>query len=170
MILLDTDRKETVESYLTFCQALRTRISVLNEKLKILLDSHLDHAIDRDTYIKKKAQLLLDKKTLDEKLALAKKNRTDWTASAEQWMKEAENLPAIANGADLFLKKVAAKKIFGSSLVLSNKHIRFKNNRELKKQGDAMFAGSEEFLQKSDRFNLDDGKAGNEEVKKINIG
>lgn len=161
MVLLDTDRKETVESYLTFCQALRTRINILNEKLKILLDSHLDHAIDRDTYTKKKAQLLLDKKTLDEKLAIVKKNRNEWTASAEQWMKEAENLPAIANGTDLFLKKVAAKKIFGSSLVLSNQHIRFKTNRETKKLEDAMFSGSEEFLRKSDRSSSDDDHRGN---------
>jgi hypothetical protein len=41
-------------------------------------------------------------------------------------MKEVENLDTIAIGTDLLLKKVAAKKIFGSHLILSNGHARFK--------------------------------------------
>ncbi len=59
-------------------------------------------------------------------IADVEKTQTGWLEPAEEWIKEAENLPNIANGQDLFLKKVAAKKVFGSNLILSNRKIRLK--------------------------------------------
>ena len=126
MAMLDTDKQEAVQSYKSFSVAVKDKIVRIKAKLQILLDSHLDQAIDRDTYVKKKAQLLLEKKTVDEKLAIAEKDHLNLMEPAEAWMKEIERLDVIADGADLFLKKVAAKKIFGSTLVLSNSHVRFK--------------------------------------------
>jgi len=39
-------------------------------------------------------------------------------------IKEAENLPEVARENNLFAKKVAAKEIFGSNLVLANRSAR----------------------------------------------
>ena len=41
-----------------------------------------------------------------------------------EWIKEAENLPEIARESNLFAKKVTAKEIFGSNLVLANREAR----------------------------------------------
>ena len=41
-----------------------------------------------------------------------------------EWIKEAENLPKIARESNLFAKKVTAKEIFGSNLVLANREAR----------------------------------------------
>ncbi|MBI2625822.1 hypothetical protein HYW68_02130, partial [Candidatus Parcubacteria bacterium] len=42
-----------------------------------------------------------------------------------EWIKEAGNLPEIARESNIFAKKVAAKEIFGSNLVLANREARF---------------------------------------------
>ena len=41
-----------------------------------------------------------------------------------EWIKEAENLPKIARESNLFAKKVTAKEIFGSNLVLAGREAR----------------------------------------------
>ena len=41
-----------------------------------------------------------------------------------EWIKEAGNLPKIARESNLFAKKVTAKEIFGSNLVLANREAR----------------------------------------------
>ena len=43
-----------------------------------------------------------------------------------EWIKEAESLPKIAQESNLFLKKVAAEKLFGSNLVLANREARLR--------------------------------------------
>jgi DNA invertase Pin-like site-specific DNA recombinase len=133
MTMLDVDKQEAVQSYESFAVAAKDKIAKIKTKLQILLDGHLDEAIDRDTYIKKKEQLLLEKKTIDEKLANAEKDELSLIEPAEAWMKEVENLDTIATGTDLLLKKVAAKKIFGSHLILHNGHARFKIQSDLKR-------------------------------------
>ncbi len=41
-----------------------------------------------------------------------------------EWIKEAENLPKIAQESNLFAKKVACRTLFGSNLVLANREAR----------------------------------------------
>ena len=41
-----------------------------------------------------------------------------------EWIKEAGNLPKIARESNFFAKKVAAKEIFGSNLVLAGREAR----------------------------------------------
>ncbi len=156
MAMLDTDSIEVTQSYKAFTQAAREKIRKINGKLQVLLDSHLDQAIDRETYIKKKAQLLLDKKTLDEKLVAVEKSKTGWLEPAKEWIKEAENLANVANGSDLFLKKVAAKKVFGSNLILSERRARFRIQNNPTKPYAALRAADEKFLENQTSFNLVD--------------
>src|SRR3989338_1310369 len=42
----------------------------------------------------------------------------------KEWIKDAQNLNGIARDTDLFAKKVKAKEIFGSNLLLQNKTVR----------------------------------------------
>ena len=48
----------------------------------------------------------------------------DWLAPFQNWLKDAQSLDKIASDSDLFAKKVCAKEIFGSHLLLGEKTIR----------------------------------------------
>ncbi len=142
LAMLDTDRLEAVQSSTAFSQAAKEKVKRISAKLQLLLDSYLDQTIERDIYLKKKAQMLSEKKTLEEKISDVEKKQTGWLEPAEEWIKEAENLPTIANGEDLFLKKVAAKKIFGSNLILSNRKVRLKPEKVPQLQWAALAAAN----------------------------
>jgi len=45
-------------------------------------------------------------------------------STSQNWLKDAESLDKIASDSDLFAKKVCAKEIFGSHLLLQNKTVR----------------------------------------------
>src|SRR3989344_744599 len=57
-------------------------------------------------------------------MARIEQKRTGWLEPMGEWIKEAENLPKIARESNLFAKKVAAKEIFGSNLVLAGREAR----------------------------------------------
>ena len=48
----------------------------------------------------------------------------DWLAPFQNWLKDAQSLDKIASDSDLFAKKVCAKEIFGSNLLLGEKTVR----------------------------------------------
>ena len=50
--------------------------------------------------------------------------QNDWLAPFQNWLKDAQLLDKIASDSDLFAKKVWAKEIFGSPLLLGEKTIR----------------------------------------------
>src|SRR3990167_5334247 len=50
--------------------------------------------------------------------------QNDWLAPFQSWLKDAQSLDKIASDSDLFAKKVCAKEIFGSHLLLQNKTVR----------------------------------------------
>ena len=57
-------------------------------------------------------------------MARIEQKRTGWLEPMAEWIKEAGNLPKIARESNLFAKKVAAKEIFGSNLVLAGREAR----------------------------------------------
>ena len=124
--MLEKEKSESAQSSTAFVQEAEIRIRTIQTKLQRLLDGYLEQDIEREIYRVEKAKLLSEKKSLEEQMTRIEQKRTGWLEPAEEWIREAENLPTIANGEDLFLKKVAAKKIFGSNLILSNRKVRLK--------------------------------------------
>ena len=61
------------------------------------------------------------RKTLEEQILSLKKNQGSWIGPFREWINEAQTVEQISKSADLELKKVLAKKIFGSDLFLENK-------------------------------------------------
>ncbi len=118
---LKKEEKETAQSLSAFVQMRRLEIESINGKLQRLLDSYLDQDIDRNTYLKKKAELLLQKKVLEEKINTFEQTGNAWLEPMRTWVIEAADAPNIARGSDLSAKRVLLKKIFGSNLFLSNK-------------------------------------------------
>ena len=50
--------------------------------------------------------------------------QNDWLEPFQNWIKDAQSLDKIASDSDLFAKKVCAKEIFGTNLLLGEKTLR----------------------------------------------
>ncbi|MBI4158191.1 MAG: recombinase family protein [Candidatus Yanofskybacteria bacterium] len=101
-----------------------TKLSVISQKLERLLTGYLDQVIDEQDYRNQKAKLLSEKKSLQEEMTSLSHKQNDWLEPMKEWIKDAQSLDKIASDSDLFAKKVCAKEIFGSNLLLGEKLVR----------------------------------------------
>ena len=99
-------------------------ISTINIRLERLLTGYLDQDIEKEIYRSEKAKLLLSKKSLEEEMSSISRKQNTWLEPFQNWLKVAQSLDKIASDSDLFAKKVCAKEIFGSNLLLSEKQVR----------------------------------------------
>ena len=122
--MLEKEKSESAQSSIAFVQESQERIRAIQTKLQRLLDGYLEQDIEREIYHIEKAKLLSEKKSLEEQMARIEQKRTGWLEPMTEWIKEAEDLPKIARESNLFAKKVCAKEIFGSNLLLGEKSVR----------------------------------------------
>src|SRR3990167_1781082 len=118
------DHKNSAPSLTASVGEEETKLSVISEKLERLLTGYLDQVIDEQDYRSEKSKLLLSKKSLKEEIFTFSHKQNDWLAPFQNWLKDAQSLDKIASDSDLFAKKVCAKEIFGSHLLLGEKTIR----------------------------------------------
>lgn len=102
----------------------QNKIIYLQSKLQRLLDSYLDQDIDRETYQTKKSELMSDKRSLEEKVAVLTHNNLVWVEPMKNWIETAASICEITKNDDLLAKKSLALEIFGSNLILQNKQAR----------------------------------------------
>ena len=100
---------------------LRTQISRLNAKQKILLDSYLDQDIDRQTFLAKKSEILSEKKSLEESLANLTANQFAWIEPMRNWLETAKSICYLREIDDYNGQKAILSEIFGSNLFLHHK-------------------------------------------------
>ena len=117
------EEKEVAQSLGVFVGEKQKEIKAINEKLQRLLDSYLEQDVERDAYLFKKAELLSQKKKLEEQVLKFQQTQNAWLEPMKQWIVEATNVGNIASEDNLGEKKVLAQKIFGSNLTLSDKKI-----------------------------------------------
>jgi len=122
--MLEKDKTESAQSVSAFVQETETKIKFITTKLQRLLDGYLEQDIDREIYREEKAKLLSEKKSLEEKIIELEQKQNDWLEPMERWINYAQNLSKIARDSDLLEKKVAAKEIFGSNLLLASREAR----------------------------------------------
>jgi len=118
------DYKNSAPSLTASVKEKETRLSVISQKLERLLTGYLDQVIDQMDYTSQKTKLLLEKKSLQEEMTSLSHKQNDWLAPFQNWLKDAQSLDKIASDSDLFAKKVCAKEIFGSHLLLGEKTVR----------------------------------------------
>ncbi len=121
---LEDDRKESAQSVSVFVEKSQKDICDIIEKLQRLLDGYLEQDIDKEDYREQKAKLLSEKKSLEEQISHALQKQKRWLEPMQKWIKEAQDIEKIALDSDLFAKKVVAKEIFGSNLLLGEKLVR----------------------------------------------
>jgi hypothetical protein len=105
------------------CSDLEDKIEALNRKQKILLDGYLDQDIDRQTFVNKKAEIMGEKKSLEESLANLRQGVNVWVEPMRKWLNTASSICKVASGGDLLAKKSLALEIFGLNLFLHNQTI-----------------------------------------------
>ena len=123
---INIEEKDIQNSSAAFVQEAKDQVLDIKTKLQRLLDSYLDQDIDRESYLEKKAKLMSEKKTLEEKIITLEQKQFSWVEPMRKWINEAENVDKIARGDNLFEKKVIAKEIFGSNLILANRSARLR--------------------------------------------
>src|SRR3990167_8509467 len=121
LVMAEKDKAVSAQSVSVFVQESQNKIRAINSKLQRLLDGYLEQDIEREIYREQKTKLLLEKKSLDEKMARIEQNQNDWLEPFQNWIKVATTLVKIARDSNLQEKKVAAKEIFGSNLHLADR-------------------------------------------------
>jgi len=118
------EHKNSAQSLTACVKEKQEKISAINLKLERLLSGYLEQDIEKEIYRVEKAKLVLQKKSLDEEISNFSHKQNDWLEPFQNWVKAAQSLDKIASDSDLFVKKVCAKEIFGSNLLLGEKTVR----------------------------------------------
>jgi hypothetical protein len=121
---LEAERKESARSSTLLAGQKRAEIEKINLRLQTLLDSLLDHVIDRDTYITEKTKLMSRKRSLEEQAKALQQGHVVWLEPFKEWILTAKDAGQIALTGSLGDKRGLAKKVFGSNLVLDCKKAR----------------------------------------------
>jgi hypothetical protein len=119
--MLNKDERTAEQSASVFVANAQTRLANLQSKLQRLLDGYLDQDIDLPTYRVKQAELMSEKKSIEEqigKLTLASKA---WVERMRQWLKQAVSLCEIAKSGNFVAIKQAFLEIDGLNLFLNSK-------------------------------------------------
>ncbi len=119
-IMLADDEKQAKQSSGVFIADTASKIANFQSKLQRLLDGYLDQDIDRETYVAKKAELMSQKKSLEEQKSNLALTSTAWVEPMRNWLKQANSIYEITESHDLAAKKTLAKEIFGSNLILKS--------------------------------------------------
>ena len=144
--MADKDEKETSQVSADASQAMRDEVAALSQKLQRLLSAYLDEDIEREAYLKEKADLLSRKKSLEEKIADLGRGAIAWLEPMREWIKDSVSVGESAASPSLYDKKSSALKISGSNPLLKNRRIEFRPIPP----SDALRASLKKFLKTND--------------------
>ncbi len=121
--LIRRDEASEKAEYSANTEVLRTDIAHLSDKLQCLLDSYLDGDVERELYQDKRAQILGQKKRLEENVEQITLGVLTWVEPMKQWLDKAVYICKIAECDDLRAKMSLLLEIFGSNLKMQNKNV-----------------------------------------------
>ena len=119
--MLNEDEQKAEQSSGVFIADAQNKIGNLQSKLQRLLDSYLDQDIDQPTYKAKQAELMSEKKSLEEQIGKLTLAANAWVEPMRYWLKQAVDLNKIAKTAEPSAIKEALVKIEGLNLFLKSK-------------------------------------------------
>ena len=122
--MAEKDFQNSAQSLTAWVKEKEENISSLSKKLERLLNGYLDQDIEKEIYRVEKGKLILQKKSLEEEISTFSHKQNDWLEPFQNWVKEAQTMDKIASDNNFFAKKVVAKEIFGSNLVLAGREAR----------------------------------------------
>ena len=96
----DDDEKKATQSSGVFVANARTRLVSLHNKLQRLLDGYLDQDIDQSVYCTKQAELMSEKKSLEEQVSKLTLANNVWLEPMRKWITQATPLSETAKNAE----------------------------------------------------------------------
>ena len=163
-----TERKEQAESDVLL-DDLRDKVAHLSGKLQRLLDSFLDELIDRQTYLVKKAEIMSEKKSLEEQMSDIALGQNTWVEPMTKWLDRAVSICSIAHTDDFSAKKTLLREIFGLNLFLTNKNVATRGDQSqispLKNPWFALRATKEKTALSGDNFLISSNLEGQERLE-----
>ena len=154
--LIREDETKEKAQYSTVTDALKANIAQLSEKLQRLLDSYLDGDVERDLYQDKRAEILGEKKRLQEQIEQATLGVLTWVEPMKTWIETAVSICNIAKSDDLPAKKSLCLEIFGSNLKMRQKEVVINDDQFLNSPQEnswlALRATSKKAAQQGDSF------------------
>ncbi len=121
--LIEQDEQKEKSTLNSQINSTQEQIVQLSEKLQRLLDSYLDGDVERELYQDKRAEILGDKKLLQEQIEQATLGVLTWVEPMKRWIETGVSICKIAKGDDLRAKKSLCLEIFGSNLKMQNKNV-----------------------------------------------
>ncbi len=122
--MLDEDEQQAEQSSGVFIADAQDKVSSLQSKLQCLLDSYLDQDIDQAVYRAKQAELMSEKKSLEEQIGKLTLAANAWVEPMREWLKLAFDLNKIAKSNKPSAIKQAFAEIEGLNLFLKDKKVR----------------------------------------------
>jgi site-specific DNA recombinase len=122
--LLTRDEQKAEQDSSVYIANSQVKVAGLQVKLKRLLDSYLDQDIDQSTYRAKQAELMSEKKTIEEQIGTLTITDRAWVEPLREWLKQASDLNTIAKTAEPREMKQAFLKMDGLNLFLKDKKAR----------------------------------------------
>ena len=154
-LIREEEAKEKAE-HSTATDTMKADIAQLSEKMQRLLDGYLDGDVERELYQDKRAEILGQKKWLEEEIEQAAVGISTWVEPMKQWIETAVSICRIAKSDDLQAKKSLCLEIFGSNLQMRQKEVVINDDQFLnspqKNRWSALRAASEKAARQGDRF------------------
>ena len=122
--MLDNERKDAAQSSGTVIREKQAEIAQINGKMQRLLDANLDQLIDREAFAAQKEDLMGKRKVLSEQIDKVEDTQNTWLEPFKEWINTAQTLGETASHGSLTQKRVLARKVFGSNLILDSKKAR----------------------------------------------
>ena len=136
---LETDTRESKHTLAAFVSEAHAKTEAIKLKLERLLNAYLEQDIERDVYCTEKAKLMSEKRSLEEKIARAGQSQNSWLEPMRKWVTRAADMEKIALDCNLIAKRVAAKEIFGSNLLLHDKMVEVKEPNYVANTGESIW-------------------------------
>ena len=119
--MLAEDERKAEQSSGVFVANAQTRLASLQGKLQRLLDGYLDQDIEQSVYRTKQAELMSEKKSLEEQVSKLTLASTAWVEPMRQWLQQATDLNRIAESGEHSVIKSAFLEMDGLNLFLKTK-------------------------------------------------
>ena len=119
--MLDKDEKQAEQSSSVFISQAQARLASLQGKLQRLLDGYLDQDIEQNIYRAKQAELMSEKKSLEEQVSKLTLASNAWIEPMRQWIQQAVLLRKTAKSGNFAAIKQAFLEMDGLNLFLKSK-------------------------------------------------
>ena len=121
--LIRQDEQKDKISFNASISKAQEQIVQLSSKLQRLLDGYLDGDVERELYQIKRAEILGEKKRLQEQIEQSSLGVLTWVEPIKKWIETAVSICKIAKSDDLAAKKSLCLETFGSNLKIQNKNV-----------------------------------------------